>query len=166
MMRVGNQAPLELVDLVKRRDLAGARRTRVPRHVTSCLVLDSLIRQMRLEPSQRHPAVRCSHTASITAAASHFGESLMGEAKPIPPHVAAYAAGLYHAGVGTWADVAAAVEGSGLGSFRYDRLARAATAWAYLALEPGVRASLRKAKLARARDWADPEPRRGGRRRG
>jgi len=65
-------------------------------------------------------------------------------ARAVPQHVAAYAAALYHCGVGTWAEVAEMVSAVGLGSCRFDELARAATAWSRASIAPSLLRSLLK----------------------
>jgi len=62
----------------------------------------------------------------------------------IPPHVAAYAAALHHAGVGTWGDVAELVRKVGLGAHRFDELAKVSTAWSRAHVHPSAIRALAK----------------------
>lgn len=70
--------------------------------------------------------------------------------REVPDYVAAYACALYDGGVGTWGDVTALVQAFGLGSYRYDRLARAALTWAATHVAPSSRRQLRVLMAARA----------------
>lgn len=67
----------------------------------------------------------------------------------IADHVAAYAAALHHCGAGPWPDVANLIAGAGLGRYRHEELAAAATAWARQNVAPTVIKQLRAHARAR-----------------
>jgi hypothetical protein len=69
----------------------------------------------------------------------------------IPDHVAAYAAGLWSWGEAKhWGEVTEIIERLGLGSYRYDKLARKALDWLRANVDPAARRLIRRRRAALA----------------